>query len=51
MKPLSPLPSIVAQAANDLPEVPSTERARERTRERRLRGPSWSSPSHEARSA
>lgn len=51
MKPLTNLPVIVALAANDLPEVPSTERARCRTRERRLRGPAWSSPSHEAQSA
>ncbi len=51
MKPLNPLPLIIALAANDLPEVPCTDRARPRTRERRLRGPIWSSPSHEAQSA
>jgi hypothetical protein len=51
MKPLNPFPSVVALAANDLPAVPATERARERTRERRLRGPAWSSPSYESQSA
>lgn len=51
MKPLIQLPQLVAVAANDLPEAPSTERARLRTRERRLRGPTWSSPSSEAQSA
>ena len=51
MKPLNQLPTIVAQAANDLPEAPSTERARMRDRTRRLRGPTWSSPAIEAQSA
>ena len=51
MKPLNPLPILVAQAANDLPEAPSAERARPRDRTRRLRGPSWSSPALEAQSA
>ena len=51
MKPLSSLPTVVVLAANDLPEAPTTERARERTRARRLRGPVWSSPPYEAQSA
>lgn len=52
MKPLNQFPTIVALAANDLPDAPSAERARARTRERRLRGPSWrASPPREAQSA
>jgi hypothetical protein len=36
--------SVVALAANDLPAGQSVERARLRERDRKLRGPTWSSP-------
>ena len=45
------MPLLVAPAANDLPEPKNVERARERTRERRLRGPNWSAPVREVKSA
>lgn len=45
------LPILLAVAANDLPLIPPSERARERTRERRLRGPVWSTPTPQDQSA
>ncbi|HEY0881205.1 MAG TPA: hypothetical protein VGD87_06735 [Archangium sp.] len=45
------LPIIVALSANDLPEAPSTTRARLRERERRLKGPNWSAPPRELETA
>jgi DNA-directed RNA polymerase subunit K/omega len=44
-------PLLVAPAANDLPEPAATERARERVRERRIRGPNWSQPPREAKAS
>lgn len=41
MQPLRTIPTLVIPAANDLPEVAASERARLRSRERRLRGPAW----------
>lgn len=51
MTPTQPLPIVIALAANDLPELPATERARRRPHERRLRGPIWSSPATELETA
>jgi hypothetical protein len=41
MQPINQTPSIVPMPANDLPAVPSAQHARLRSRERRLRGPTW----------
>jgi hypothetical protein len=45
MKPIAlPLITIVEPSANDLPLSTTSERARRRERDRRLRGPIWSEP-------
>jgi hypothetical protein len=45
MSPINPQsPSIVPMPANDLPSAPSAQHARLRSRERRLRGPTWAEP-------
>lgn len=44
-------PTLVPMPANDLPTPEVIERARHRTRERRLRGPTWSSPERDVNAA
>ncbi len=52
MQPTSPKPVILLMPANDLPAAPAAERARLRTRERRMRGPTWAqSAGDDAKSA
>lgn len=51
MSPNPQLPMVIALAANDLPEPKAAERARLRQRERRLKGPIWSSPPRELETA
>lgn len=51
MQPIAQIPTLVPMPANDLPTPEVVERARHRTRERRLRGPSWAEPSRQQQSA
>jgi hypothetical protein len=45
MKPIAlPFITVVEPSANDLPLIATSERARRRERDRRLRGPIWSEP-------
>jgi hypothetical protein len=47
MQPSHQTPTLVPMPANDLPQPEAVERARRRTRERRLRGPTWAQPMRE----
>ncbi|MFT3708406.1 MAG: hypothetical protein QM817_12200 [Archangium sp.] len=51
MQPSNLAPTLVPMPANDLPKPEAVERARRRTRERRLRGPTWAEAVRQQQSA